>query len=90
VANSDIVPTLATILGLEMPSNGKLRGRVLEESLAGRPAAGAPVAKPEVSEPAESGSRTVLFMQEYGGQRYFDAVCMTSAKTIEPELCTKR
>ncbi|HET9696684.1 MAG TPA: alkaline phosphatase family protein, partial [Terriglobales bacterium] len=90
VANSDIVPTLAKILGLEMPSNGKLRGRVLEESLAGRPAAGAPVAKPEVSEPAESGSRTVLFMQEYGGQRYFDAVCMTSAKTIEPELCTKR
>ncbi len=91
VANSDIVPTLAKILRLDMPSNGKLRGRILEESLAGQPDASAAVVKPQVSDAVqETGLKTVLFMQEFGGQKYFDAVCMTAAKPIEPELCTKR
>jgi arylsulfatase A-like enzyme len=91
IANSDIVPTLARILGFDIPSNGKLHGRVIEEALAGQPDPNAPVIKPEVSQPApESGFRTVLFVQEFGGQRYFHSACMTTAKTIEPEMCTQR
>jgi len=34
--------------------------------------------------------RTVLFMQEYGGQKYFDSACMTSSKTVESDLCHKQ
>jgi arylsulfatase A-like enzyme len=37
--NVDIAPTLAHILGLEMPSVGSLKGRVLTEALAGGMAA---------------------------------------------------
>ena len=37
-SNADIPLTLARILGLALPSRGKLRGRVLAEALAGGPA----------------------------------------------------
>jgi arylsulfatase A-like enzyme len=91
VANSDIVPTLAKILGIAMSSNGKLQGRVIQEALAGQPDATPPAAKPEVSDPEpDTGLKTVLLTQQYGGQRYFDAACMTSAKTIDSDFCTQR
>ena len=88
VANSDIAPTLAEILGLKLPSNGKLQGRVIEEALAGKPDGPAPQVTPVVSDPdPDHGLRTVMFIQKFGGQKYFDAACMSSAKTIEPGLC---
>jgi Type I phosphodiesterase / nucleotide pyrophosphatase len=89
VGNADITPTLAKILGLTIASNGKLGGRVMEESLAGQKDAVAPPMTFTVSDPAENSLRTVLFLEEYGGQKYFHSACMTSEKAIEPGLCQK-
>jgi len=91
VSNADITPTLARILGLNMPSNGKLQGRVIEESFAGKPDAAEPKTMPVVSDADPDHSmRTVLFMQEFSGQKYFEAACMTTSKTPEPGMCQKQ
>ena len=37
VGNEDIAPTIAQIIGVQMPSHGKLRGRVIREALRGEP-----------------------------------------------------
>ena len=91
VGNADIVPTLARVLGIEIPSTGKLKGRVLSEALKGGADAAAPEMKWEVSAPAgESLLKTVLFVEEFGGQRYFHSACLTDSKTIAPGLCQKQ
>lgn len=74
--NIDIAPTVAHILGIEMPSIGTLKGRVATEALA----SGAAAAKPQaprviVSEPASNGVRTVLQYEEFSGTRYLDRAC---------------
>lgn len=89
VGNADITPTLAKILGITMSSNGKLGGRVINEALAGDKDVPAPPMKWVASDPAENSLRTVLFLEEYGGQKYFHSACMTTEKTIEPGLCQK-
>lgn len=71
VSNADLAPTTAHILGLTLSGKGRLRGRVISESLVG----GRPVpivARTERSEPWR-GVRTVLNVQIVGGERYFDA-----------------
>lgn len=76
VSNADWAPTLARILGLDMPARGNLTGRVMREALAnGGPA---PASNPIVlrSEPAANGFVTVLKAQEADGRRYFDAAGM--------------
>ena len=90
VGNADIVPTAAKILGLTMPSNGKLQGRVMEEALKGTPDAGAPEMKWMASEPADNSLKTVMFLEEFGGQKYFHSACMTAAKSIELGMCQKQ
>lgn len=82
VGNVDIVPTLAHILSIDMPSTGSLRGRVTSEALAGNDAgahSGADAAKPEakvqISSPAANGFRTILEYQEAHGVRYLDRAC---------------
>ena len=64
ISNADIAPTLAKIMGFELPSKGSLKGRAAEEALAG---AGAPIFKvaPRVlkSAPAANGFVTVLDLQ---------------------------
>ena len=89
VGNADVVPTAARILGLEMPSKGKLSGRVMEEALKGKPDAAAPEMKWMASDAAENSLRTVMFLQEFGGQKYFHSACMTSAKSVELGMCQK-
>ena len=76
VGNIDIVPTLARILGLQMPSVGKIRGRVVEEALAGGNAAEPSARKTAVSAPGQDGASTVLEYQELQGTRYFDSACL--------------
>jgi len=76
MGNIDIAPTIAHILGIDMPSVGILKGRVLSEALAG----GAPV-KPDaektmISAPFKDGIRTVLEYQELDGVRYYDRACL--------------
>lgn len=75
VSNADITPTLAHVLGLELPAIGTLQGRVLSEALQGGPADG-PVQHRKVSSAVTAmGLATVLEYQEYAGHRYFDKAC---------------
>lgn len=73
-SNADVAPTLARILGLELPSNGNLEGRVLDEALLEGPTTkAASNAQILQSEPANNGVRTILDYQQVGETRYFDA-----------------
>jgi hypothetical protein len=72
VSNADIAVTVAHILGLDMPANGALRGRVIAEAMPG----GAPpafTAETLRSPPAENGFLTMLNRQRVGEEHYLDA-----------------
>jgi predicted AlkP superfamily pyrophosphatase or phosphodiesterase len=91
VGNADITPTLARILGFDLPSKGKLQGRVIEEAVTGKPDAPSPKTTTVLSDPdPDHNLRTVLFLQQYAGQKYFKSACMTSSKTVEDGICEKR
>jgi arylsulfatase A-like enzyme len=93
VSNADIAPTLARIMGLELPSIGKLRGRVLEEALKGGPDSASVRHRSCVSARARSGRATVLFYQEIQGRRYFDKACLADPKGARrslEQLCDAR
>jgi arylsulfatase A-like enzyme len=81
VSNADIAPTLAHVLGLQLPAIGRLRGRVLSEALtAGAdPTATAVHSGKIASSPTESGRATVLEYQQYEGRKYFDTACQAAA-----------
>jgi hypothetical protein len=70
--NADIAPTLARILGLTLPSRGRLRGRVLAEALADGPATTPSTCGEAVSRPSKDGIRTALHFQTSAGVRYLD------------------
>ena len=74
--NIDIAPTLAHLLGLQMPSVGSVRGRVLEEVLPGGKSPDTGGRKVMVSTPNENGWSTLLEYQEFGGTRYYDSACL--------------
>ncbi len=72
VSNADVAPTLARVMGLDLPAKGTLRGRVIEEALVN----GKPVRvtrKSIVSAPGDGGLRTVLNLQFVGDTPYFTA-----------------
>jgi arylsulfatase A-like enzyme len=70
--NIDIAPTLAHVLGLELPAAG-LQGRVLVEALRDGDAGSIDVhTSVQVSEHAANGRATRLKFQEVAGQRYLD------------------
>jgi hypothetical protein len=77
-SNMDIVPTLASVLGITLPYHGTLRGRVLREAMTN--GAQPPVAerKVEASRPAANGFSTILEYQEYEGHRYYDRACFVA------------
>jgi hypothetical protein len=80
--NIDIAPTLAKILGIEMPSKGTLKGRVLEEALKpGHLTATRPSELSLLSAPTEDGTRTLLLYQEHQGVRYLDRACLVATET---------
>jgi arylsulfatase A-like enzyme len=81
--NIDIVPTLAHILGLQMPSIGSIRGRVLEEALAGGKGSDAYTRKVIASTPSPNGVSTLLEYQELKGTRYFDSACLVQGDTAK-------
>jgi arylsulfatase A-like enzyme len=92
VSNADIAVTLARVLGLTLPAQGKLQGRVLREALAGASGTGGVAAHAaiEVSTPDAAGLRTVLNYQQIGSQRYFDAACrVVKATACEPQRVAK-
>jgi hypothetical protein len=70
-SNADIGRTIAHILNLNLHSNGQLRGRVLQEALAGG-RTGQARTRTVVSAPATNGLKTVLSQQTVGDTRYND------------------
>jgi hypothetical protein len=81
VGNIDLAPTMAKILGLNLPSAGKVRGRVLQESLIGGPASESKGVQTLSSTATSSGVRTVLEYQELQGVRYYDRACLLESAT---------
>ncbi len=73
VSNMDIPITCARILGLDLPSIGHLRGRVIEEALVGGPKTLRVTSGTLVSRPTSSGLTTRAIYQDVGKHRYFDA-----------------
>ena len=74
-SNADVGTTMAHLLGLTLPSNGTLKGRVLTEALRAG-ASQAPtlsVPPPLESKPGVGGLKTVLKIQVLGDQIYIDA-----------------
>jgi hypothetical protein len=76
VGNTDIAPTLAHILGLDLsaqnPGSGNLVGRIIGEAMPGGKSMTVS-RKVMISLPAGNGVRTVLDEQLVGGAAYFDA-----------------
>jgi hypothetical protein len=72
VSNADIAPTLARIVGVDLPPIGKLRGRVIWEMFRrGVPAQH--YRRDIVSEPGDGGLRTIVNLQYVGKTPYFGA-----------------
>jgi hypothetical protein len=74
-SNADVGVTLAHLLRLERPPNGKLEGRVLHETLSYGAPGDAPVVtrRTLVSRPAANGRKTLLKTQAVGSTVYWDA-----------------
>ncbi|SEG62641.1 Type I phosphodiesterase / nucleotide pyrophosphatase [Bryocella elongata] len=82
--NIDLVPTIAHILGIEMPSAGALKGRVATEALKeGKPAESKSAGEHKTLEstPTTEGLHTVLEYQELNGVKYYDQACLVAKDT---------
>ncbi len=75
ISNADIAPTLARILGLDVASKGELKGRVLQEALAGGPPSVSFQRRTAISDGAANGKKTILIYQQLAKQVYFDQAC---------------
>jgi Type I phosphodiesterase / nucleotide pyrophosphatase len=78
VSNADIAPTIAHLLGFDLPAKGKLVGRVLSEALKGNDDK-ADFTSRHVASPATNNRETILEFQELGGERYYDRACFVEA-----------
>jgi hypothetical protein len=83
MGNIDIAPTLAHIMGLDLPSAGSLKGRVLEEAFIGGKSAGTTAPKTMMSSPGPDGVSTLLQYQEFQGERYYDSACLVRKDTTK-------
>ncbi|MDZ8054664.1 MAG: alkaline phosphatase family protein [Aulosira sp. ZfuVER01] len=73
VSNADVAPTLAKILGLNIPSSGDLKGRAITEALVGGPDTVDYTKGTLRSEPSANGQETILNYQAVGDTKYFTA-----------------
>jgi arylsulfatase A-like enzyme len=88
VSNADIAPTLMRLLELRARTRGTLLGRVLEESLEGRTAAGGTAQRCRaLSSPAADGRRTVLEYQRLNARLYLDQAQFRRAAAGEVSGC---
>jgi arylsulfatase A-like enzyme len=87
VSNADIQPTLATILGLTIASNGKLNGRILEEALVGGPSSAPYKRRLAIAPHAANGKTTVLMYQQISKQVYFDWACFRETRASTQVMC---
>ena len=84
--NADIAPTIAHILGFELPTVGKVRGRVLTEALVGGPERTASRSRTLRSGKARNGATTILQTQEADGRLYLDSACLATATNSKAAL----
>src|SRR5262249_40017098 len=75
ISNADIALTLASVMGLQLPSTGNLVGRVLQEALVGGPDTVPSEKHVVVSDSPNGRKSTILFDQKAGDQLYFDVAC---------------
>jgi hypothetical protein len=88
VGNPDIAPTVAHLLGFELPDGGRLRGRVMDEALTTESMPSTPVPGPRVLRSAPAGGmQTVLVYQEFRGVRYLDRGCFARPATPDATVC---
>jgi arylsulfatase A-like enzyme len=73
VSNADVAQTLASVLGFNIPSNGDLTGRSIDEALVGGPDDITYSVGTERSAADSNGQRTYLNYQQVGNTKYFDA-----------------
>ncbi len=73
VSNADVAPTLAKILGFNIPSHGDLTGRVIAEALADNSDSVDVTSSTLKSNQALNGQRTYLNYQQVGDTKYFSA-----------------
>jgi len=73
VSNADVATTLASVLGFDIPSNGDLKGRVINEAIAGNPDNTPYTTGILKSDPTSDGTATYLDYQDVNGTKYFDA-----------------
>jgi arylsulfatase A-like enzyme len=85
ISNADIEPTLAAILGLQVPSNGKWKGRVLREAVAGGPSSVPYQREVTVSKGSGNGKTTVLMYQKLAEQFYFDQACFKNTPAAKSQ-----
>jgi arylsulfatase A-like enzyme len=86
VGNGDIAPTIARLLGFDLPAGGDRRGRVLTEALASGPAADAPALRVERSAPVGD-RQTVLVTQTLWTVRYLARGCTALSTTRDADVC---
>jgi hypothetical protein len=85
ISNADIAPTLAQILRFDIASKGALKGRVLQEALAGGPPSISFDHRTAISGSAANGKTTILMYQQLAKQVYFDQACFENASTTEAQ-----
>ena len=86
MSNADIAPTLASILGINLPFQGTLSGRVMREALKGDTDVPSYTTDRKVSG-ASGGVTTLMLTQQVGDERYYDEACLvrvTAAPSANP------
>jgi arylsulfatase A-like enzyme len=86
VGNMDLAPTIAHLLGFELRAHGSIVGRVMREALLGQ-AIAAGVSTVRVASVPAGGKQTVLFLQEFGGEKYFRAACFPVNTRMDEMSC---
>ncbi len=80
MSNADLVPTLASIMHIDLPFFGTLKGRIMKEAL--RSFNETPGVSTDKKVSGDAGGRsTVLLTQSVGDERYYDQACLVSVQT---------
>jgi hypothetical protein len=87
ISNADVPLTLAQVMGLQLPSNGNLIGRVLWEALKGGRKGVFSESHRLVSDDVSSDKSTVLLYQRVGGHSYFDEACFVDVHGHDRNPC---
>ena len=78
MSNADLAPTLASLMGINLPFQGTLSGRILREAIKGSADVPSFTTDRKVSG-VSNGVMTVMLTQQVGDERYYDEACLVSA-----------